>query len=103
MNIDTLREANEVEGLHDMGVLNKTIIHSLPHVSIQYNNPFFVLPIVPFQIHCLLWMDDNGNVAIPPNIVTFDENQLIHDIYSDISTRTDPPPQYFLDHAILAP
>ena len=49
-------------------------------------------------------VDDDGNVTIPPNIVTFDENQLIHDIYGDISTATDPPPpQYFLDHAILAP
>ena len=55
INIDTLREANEVEDLHNMGALNEPIVHSFPHISIQYNNPSFVLPVAPFQIHCLLW------------------------------------------------
>lgn len=38
------------------------------------------------------------------NMVTFDENQLINNIYGNISnTNHSPPPDYFLDHAILAP
>ena len=50
-------------------------------------------------------MDDDGNIKIPPWIVTFDEDDLINKIYDGIDhiQLTPPPIDYFLDHAILAP
>jgi ATP-dependent DNA helicase PIF1 len=49
-------------------------------------------------------VDQDGNTNIPSQMVTFEEETLIHDIYHDISESNDPPPpEYFLNHAILAP
>ena len=51
-------------------------------------------------------LDNDCNTTIPSPIITFDEDHLINTIYGDISDSTSacpPPPQYFLDHAILAP
>ena len=50
-------------------------------------------------------MDDDGNIIIPPSIITFDEDDLINRIYDGIDhiQLTPPPIDYFLDHAILAP
>ena len=49
-------------------------------------------------------MDAKGNVEIPQSMVIYDEEKLISIIYGDISrTHTPPPPDYFLEHAILAP
>ena len=50
-------------------------------------------------------IDHDGKIEIPKSIVTFDEDDLINNIYGDIEniTLTPPPIDYFLDHAILAP
>ena len=49
-------------------------------------------------------MDGKGNVEIPQLMVIYDEEILISIVYGDISrTHTPPPPDYFLEHAILAP
>lgn len=49
-------------------------------------------------------LDNDCNITIPSSMVTFDEDHLINLIYGDISKSTHPPPpQYFLEHAILAP
>jgi ATP-dependent exoDNAse (exonuclease V) alpha subunit len=50
-------------------------------------------------------IDSNGNIHIPPSMVTFDEDELINKIYEGIENIefTPPPLDYFLDHAILAP
>ena len=49
-------------------------------------------------------MDAKGNVEIPQSMVTYDEEELISIIYGDISRmHLPPPPDYFLEHAILAP
>ena len=49
-------------------------------------------------------MDAKGNVEIPQSMVTYDEEELISIIYGDISRmHSPPPPDYFLEHAILAP
>ena len=50
-------------------------------------------------------IDSNGNIDIPPSMITSTEDDLINKIYGDIEhiTLTPPPVDYFLDHAILAP
>jgi len=49
-------------------------------------------------------MGVKGNVEIPQSMVVYDEEKLISIVYGDISkTHTPPPPDYFLEHAILAP
>lgn len=50
-------------------------------------------------------IDNNGNIDIPPSMITPTEDELINKIYEDIDhiPLTPPPVDYFLDHAILAP
>jgi len=49
-------------------------------------------------------IDADGKVQIPQHMITYDENELIQNIYGDIANQgLTPPPNYFLDHAILAP
>jgi hypothetical protein len=52
-------------------------------------------------------LDENGDVNIPPSMVTHDENDLIDTIFHDIhNIHLHPSPMqalYFLEHAILAP
>ncbi len=49
-------------------------------------------------------IDGNGKVQLPQHMITHDENELILSIYGDIANQgLPPPPEYFLDHAILAP
>jgi len=49
-------------------------------------------------------IDADGKVEIPQHMITYDENELIHNVYGDIASHgLTPPPDYFLDHAILAP
>ena len=37
-------------------------------------------------------------------MIIYDEDKLIHNIYGDIASHgLTPPPDYFLDHAIIAP
>ena len=50
-------------------------------------------------------VDKNGKIDIPPSMVTFSKDELISEIYGDISEipLTPPPIDYFLDHAILVP
>ena len=50
-------------------------------------------------------LDNDGNIPIPPSMVTFCEDELIHRIYGDIDHLpiSPYPIDYFLDHAILAP
>ena len=50
-------------------------------------------------------IDNEGNINIPPSMITYDEDELISKIYEGIEeiTLTPPPINYFLDHAILAP
>ena len=46
--------------------------------------------------------DSKGNVEIPQQMITYNENELIQAIYGDIADQ-DLTPEYFLHHAILAP
>ena len=50
-------------------------------------------------------IDNEGNINIPPSMITYNEDELISKIYEGIEeiTLTPPPINYFLDHAILAP
>ena len=49
-------------------------------------------------------IDENEMIEIPPSMVTFNEDELINKIYTDIENLTFLPPNidYFLDRAILA-
>src|SRR6266567_6709356 len=49
-------------------------------------------------------IDADGKVQIPQHMIIYNEDELIHNIYGDIaSLGLTPPPNYFLDRAILAP
>ena len=49
-------------------------------------------------------VDEKNKVLLPQQIVTYDKDELIQRIYSDIGDSDEiPPPTYFLDHTILAP
>ncbi len=49
-------------------------------------------------------IDVDGKVQIPQHMIIYNEDELIHNIYGDIaSLGLTPPPNYFLDRAILAP
>ena len=50
-------------------------------------------------------IDNDGNINIPPSMVSSSEDELIHQIYGDINhlPLTPPPIDYFLDHVIFAP
>ena len=50
-------------------------------------------------------IDQDSKVNIPPSMITFNEDELINRVYTDIENiEINPPPlNYFLDHAILAP
>ena len=49
-------------------------------------------------------VDEKNKVDLPKEIITYEEDELIQHIYSDIDDLHEiPPPTYFLDHAILAP
>jgi hypothetical protein len=50
-------------------------------------------------------IDNNGDIPIPPSILSTDENDMIAKIYGDIGNDRDliSAANYFLDHAILAP
>jgi ATP-dependent exoDNAse (exonuclease V) alpha subunit len=50
-------------------------------------------------------IDSDGNVDIPPSMITLSEDDLINKIYGDVGDipLTPPPVDYFLEHAILAP
>ena len=49
-------------------------------------------------------VDEKNKVELPQEIITYEEDELIQHIYSDIDDSDEiPPPTYFLDHAILAP
>ena len=48
--------------------------------------------------------DNNGYIDIPPKMVTYTEDNLIHKIYGNIAQIPQASlPKYFLDHVILAP
>ena len=50
-------------------------------------------------------INNNGNINIPPSMVSSSEDELTCQIYGDMDhlTLTPPPIDYFLDHAILVP
>ena len=50
-------------------------------------------------------IDIDGNINIPPSMITLSEDDLINKIYGDISkiSLTPPPVDYFLERAIIAP
>lgn len=48
--------------------------------------------------------DLDGYIEIPSHMVTYSEEDLIHNIYGNITNIShECLPKYFLDHAILAP
>jgi len=48
-------------------------------------------------------MDNSSQVRFPEHMRIIDENSLINSIYPAIDSNPPPPPEYFLNHMILAP
>ena len=55
------------------------------------------------QIGCGENSDENGKVEIPQEMHLNDIESLMNFIYPDLNSSSPPPPEYFLNHIILAP